>query len=82
MADRPTLIEAATGQERQLWLATIELVGLLDGIPWVLIGGQMLTIIEREHGGGVGRATVDIDALVDVRASLRATRQEIGRAHV
>lgn len=79
MADRPILIEAATEQERQLWLATIELVGLLDGIRWVLIGGQMLTIIEREHGGGVGRATVDIDALVDVRASLRATRQAARR---
>lgn len=79
MADRPILIQPATHHERQLWLATIELVGLLDGIRWVLIGGQMLTIIEREHGGGVGRATVDIDALVDVRASLRATRHAARR---
>lgn len=79
MADRPVLIAPASEQERQLWRATIELVHLFDGIPWVLIGGQMLTIIEREHGGDVGRATVDIDALVDIRASLGSPREAARR---
>lgn len=75
MTDRSVLIAPASEQERQLWRATIELVHLLDGIQWALIGRQMLTIIEREHGGDVGRATVDIDALVGIRASpLPATR--------
>lgn len=60
-------------QEERLWTVAKEVARLLAGIPWVLIGGLMVSLIEREHGGGVGRATADVDALVDVRAVSDAT---------
>lgn len=75
MTGQPILIEPAGDAERRLWQTTNEITVLLESIRWVLIGGQMLTIIEREHGGGIGRATVDVDALLDVRATVGAPRR-------
>lgn len=56
MTGQPILINPAGDAERRLWQTTNEITVLLESIRWVLIGGQMLTIIEREHGGGIGRA--------------------------
>ena len=58
----------ATHADADLWRLTREVAGMLRGIPWVLIGGQMVAIIEAEHGASVGRATGDVDTLLDVRA--------------
>lgn len=57
-----------------LWRLTREVAETLHGIPRVLIGGQMVAIIEAEYGGSVGRATGDVDALVDVRTLSSAPR--------
>jgi hypothetical protein len=59
--------------EAQLWRLTREVARLFSGLPWVLIGGQMVAILEAEHGLVAGRATVDVDALLDVRAVSQAT---------
>lgn len=37
-------------------------------VPWVLIGGQMMTLLALEHGVAQPRPTLDADVLVDVRA--------------
>lgn len=59
--------------DAQLWRLTREVASLFSGLPWVLIGGQMVAIIEAGHGAVVGRTTVDVDALLDVRAFSAAT---------
>lgn len=72
-------IVPASDKEARLWTVAKEVAELLAGIPWVLIGGLMVTLIEREHGASVGRATVDVDALVDVRAVSGAARDAAAR---
>ena len=57
----------ASDADADLWRLTREVAGILRGIPWVLIGGQMVALIEAEHGASVGRATGDVDTLLDVR---------------
>ncbi len=61
--------------DAQLWRAAAEVARLFADWPWVLVGGLMVAILEREHGVTVSRATVDVDALIDVRAVTRATRE-------
>jgi hypothetical protein len=62
--------EADAGQRR----LTREIARLFLRLPWVLIGGQMVVILEAEHGRPVGRATIDVDALLDVRVVSTAAR--------
>jgi hypothetical protein len=66
--EHPIVIVPIDDAEERLWRVTHEIADLLAGLPWVLIGGQMVTLLEREHGGRTGRATRDVDALMDVRA--------------
>lgn len=69
----PIRILPASEADAELWRLTREVASLFSGLPWVLIGGQMVAIIEAEHGAVVGRATGDVDALLDVRAVVGAT---------
>lgn len=71
----------ATAADADLWRLTREVADLLRGIPWVLIGGQMVAIIEAEHGAIVGRATRDVDTLLDVRAQSDVTLEAARRLH-
>ena len=77
--ERPIVIVPGDDAEERLWQVTHEIADLLDGLPWVLIGGQMVTLLEREHGGRTGRATRDVDALMDVRALTGATQEAARR---
>ena len=78
--DKQTIhVTPASNVEIELWRLTRQVSEILRGLPWVLIGGQMVAIIEIEHGGAVGRATADVDALVDVRALSTVTRQAADR---
>ncbi len=61
--------------EQALWSLTREVAACLAGLPWVLIGGQMVRAIEAEHGAVVGRVTADVDTLLDGRALTGATEQ-------
>lgn len=61
-------IRPASDADASLWRLTREIVGILGPLPWVLVGGQMVAILEAEHGAAIGFATGDVDALVDVRA--------------
>lgn len=71
----PIRIDPGSDAEAQLWRAAAEVARLFADWPWVLVGGLMVAILEREHGVTVSRATVDVDALIDVRAVTRATRE-------
>jgi len=69
----PVRIVALGDVDTRLWSLTKEVASILGDLPWVLIGGQMVAAIEAEHGAAVGRTTVDVDTLVDVRAATNAT---------
>lgn len=71
----PIRIVPSSDAEAQLWRTTAEIARLFGDWPWVLVGGLMVAILEREHGVTVSRTTIDVDALIDVRALLQATRQ-------
>ena len=77
--ERPIVIVPGDDAEERLWRVTHEIADLLAGLPWVLIGGQMVALLEREHGGRTGRATRDVDALMDVRALTGATQEAARR---
>lgn len=66
-------VQPASDADVSLWRLTREIAAILDLLPWVLIGGQMVAILEAEHGAAIGFATGDVDALVDIRAMIGAT---------
>lgn len=53
--------------EAQVWATSLEVSRLFADVPWVLIGAQMVMLLEREAGRPSGRTTGDVDAVVDVR---------------
>ena len=71
----PVLIQIRPASEADayLWRLTREIAAILHPLPWVLVGGQMVAILEAEHGAAIGFATGDVDALVDVRAMIGVT---------
>ena len=66
-------IRPASDADASLWGLTHEIAAILHSLPWVLIGGQMVALLEAEHGAAIGFATGDVDALVDVRAMFGVT---------
>lgn len=66
-------IRPASEADASLWRLTREVAGILHPLPWVLVGGQMVVILEAEHGAAIGFVTGDVDALVDVRAMIGVT---------
>ena len=61
------VVQSASEADARLWRLTKEIARLFAGLPWTLIGGQMVAIIEAEHDAVIARATIDVDALLDVR---------------
>ncbi|MEX1172582.1 MAG: hypothetical protein WEG56_08215 [Chloroflexota bacterium] len=61
--------------ETEVWRLAREVSGLLRGLPWVLIGGLMVRIIEAEHGVTTEWTTGDVDTVLDVRAVSTATEE-------
>jgi len=52
---------------------------LFADVPWVIIGAQMIMLLEREQDVTSGRTTQDLDAIVDVRAVVGGSRTAAGR---
>jgi predicted nucleotidyltransferase len=52
---------------------------LFADVPWVIIGAQMIILLEREQDVTSGRTTQDLDAIVDVRAVVGGSRTAAGR---
>jgi hypothetical protein len=65
--------------ERALWSASLDLAELLAGLPWTLVGAQMVLLHAYEEGEVPGRTTGDLDLLFDVRAYVGATFQATKR---
>ena len=62
-----------------LWRTTLEVAGLFGDVPWVIIGAQMIMLLEREQGVTSGRTTRDLDAVVDIRALAGGSRTAASR---
>ena len=60
--------------EEAVWATTLEVAGLFREWPWVLVGAQMIMLLELEHGRSSGRTTGDVDVIVDARVLVGATR--------
>lgn len=73
------LISPTSQEETGLWRLAREVAGMLGGLPWVLVGGLMVRILEAEHGVETTFTTDDVDAVLDVRAVSTATRQAATR---
>jgi predicted nucleotidyltransferase len=57
----------ADDEEGAVWATALHVSDLFAGVPWILIGAQMVMLLEREGGRSSGRTTGDVDAIVDVR---------------
>lgn len=72
----PTLkITPIDNAEAEVWRLAREVSGLLHDLPWVLIGGLMVRIIEAEHGVRTQWTTGDVDTVLDIRALSTATKE-------
>ena len=60
--------------EARVWATALEVSGLFADVPWILIGAQMVMLLEREVGRPSGRTTGDVDAIVDARAIVGGAR--------
>ena len=65
--------------EDDLWRLLREVSTLLRGLPWTLVGGLMVRVIEAEHGAITTWTTGDIDTVLDVRALSNATEAAAAR---
>lgn len=74
MSEAILQVTPATTEEADLWRLAEEVAALFEGLPWVLIGGVMVRILEAEHGVQPAFATGDLDAVLDLRALTAATR--------
>ena len=66
-------------EEAAIWATALDVAEVLGDLPWVLVGAQMVMLLEREAGRPSGRTTGDVDAMVDVRAVAGATRTATAR---
>lgn len=72
----PTIkITPVDDAEAEVWKLAREVSGLLRDLPWVLIGGLMVRIIEAEHGVTTEWTTGDVDTVLDIRAVPTATEE-------
>lgn len=75
----PIKISPVDETDAGLWRLTREVAEVLRGLPWVLIGGQMVRVIEAEHGVTMLLTTADVDTLLDVRMVSTATEEAATR---
>ena len=72
-------VNPGSPRDTRLWALTSQVADILTGVPWVLIGGQMVSILEAEHLVRQRFTTGDVDALLDVRALADSTQQAANR---
>lgn len=72
-------IVPGSGAETAVWATALAVSDALGDLPWILVGAQMVMLLEQEAGRPSGRTTGDVDAMVDVRAVARATRTASAR---
>ena len=73
-------ITPRSDREQALWRLAKEVAGTFDGLPWTVIGGVMVRIVEAQHGIIQSPyLTRDLDTILDLRAD-GASMQEGGSA--
>jgi hypothetical protein len=72
-------IESRSDADARLWVTLHEVCELFSGLPWVLVGGLMVRLLEAENGRETQVATIDVDAIIDVRAMTSGTREAARR---
>jgi predicted nucleotidyltransferase len=72
-------IVPGSAAEEAVWRTALEVAAMFRDWPWVLIGAQMVILLELEHGRPSGRTTGDVDAVVDVRVVAGVTRLAAAR---
>lgn len=65
--------------EAAVWATSLDVASIFADVPWVLVGAQMVMLLEREVGRPSGRTTGDVDAMVDVRVLAGGTRAAAAR---
>jgi hypothetical protein len=71
----PVKLAPASEAEARLFRLLRDVSVAFRGLPWTLVGGLMVRILEVEGGRPTHQSTVDIDTLLDVRAAATATRE-------
>ena len=69
--------------EEAVWRTALEVAAMFRDWPWVLVGAQMVIVLELEHGRPSARTTGDVDVVVDVRVVAGVTRlaaERLGKA--
>lgn len=61
--------------QRSVWRLAREIAQAFEGLSWTLVGGLMVQVLEAERSVPSHFATGDVDAVVDVRAVVRATER-------
>jgi hypothetical protein len=75
----PVSIVPVGEAEDDLWRLLREVSTLLRGLPWTLVGGLMVRVIEAEHSAITTWTTGDISTVLDVRALANATEAAAAR---
>lgn len=60
--------------EARVWATALHVASLFPDVPWVLIGAQMVMLLEWEAGRPSGRTTGDVDVVIDVRVLAGGTK--------
>ncbi len=75
-------IASRSDADAQLWVALREVCDLFSELPWVLVGGLTVRLLEAEHERETPVATVDIVDVLDVRRTRTEGRHRDGPASV
>lgn len=75
----PIRVVPAGDAERALWRTTTEVAQLFADWPWVIIGAQMVMLLELEMDHPSGRSTRDLDVVLDARLVVGITHQAAER---
>ncbi len=73
------VVHPVNDEDAAVWRLTREVSGMFAGLPWVLIGGLMVRILEIEHGVQTPWLTGDVDTVLDIGMVSTATEEAAAR---
>ena len=69
------VVRPVNDEDAAVWRLAQEVSGMFADLPWVLIGGLMVRILEIEHDVKTPWLTGDVDTVLDTRMVSTATEQ-------
>lgn len=73
------VVHPVNDEDAAVWRLAQEVSGMFTDLPWALIGGLMVRILEIEHGVQAPWLTGDVDTVLDVRIVSTATEEAAAR---